>query len=642
MATTAPSLICPQGHGPGVSGSRFCTFCGATLVAPTSSGTGPGQPVPAQPVAAQPAAGGGWQPVNTVPASAGPAQAAPAAQWQPPTAASTQAPAAPQWQSNPTAAPTAVAQQLPPGAIPAGAIPAAAMAANQQSICKVCGGTGAGLNDDTIVCSECSWLRPLLPGYKLDRSVFMWAQDGQAMTKLQSISSLHTAVKAVSDKVGRPWIESTFNGIRLGPRQFPDIWVRAILAARILGLPKMPDVYISGDSQWNTYTYGTDTSAFIVLGTAILNNFQNDELLFVLAREMGHCRAGHALWKTVSRFLVGDTSTHGVLSNGVLNAISLSPTKWLQDAVDLPLMAWSRQADITADRAALLAIGDEALARRVLLAWSIRSARLLKQVNIEEWMKQEDASGDQMTRFSEMTTSSSMYTTRRLRLLGQSAREPELMRWSQSIQPIRKRLTLPPQPPISGLTAAAPVVRPPLAVPRPVAAAGVAVAGGAPAGAGTRAQTGPAAQPSDSVRVICNKCQGPMRIPLAVLRGKTSLSVRCPKCQNIFTIRPRSASQAPGPQAASPQATATGSQAKPQAPPVSASATAKPGGTPQPAAAQSKPSVAKPSDSKPSGAVAPALKPSVSKLPGATTAESSKTKSPARPSVATAAHKHSR
>ena len=71
---------------------------------------------------------------------------------------------------------------------------------------------------------------------------------------------------------------------------------------------------------------------------------------------------------------------------------------------------------------------DEALARRVLLAWSIKSSRLLKQVNIEEWMKQEEASGAQMTRISEMTTSASMYTTRRLRLLGMAAREPELMR----------------------------------------------------------------------------------------------------------------------------------------------------------------------------------------------------------------------
>jgi hypothetical protein len=128
-------------------------------------------------------------------------------------------------------------------------------------LCKVCGANGAGLNATEIVCPQCGWLRPLAPGYQLDRSVFLWAQDGQAMSKLQSISALHAVVRNVSDKVGRPWIESTFNAIKLGPRQFPDVWNLAVLAARILGLPKMPDVYISGDQMWNTYTYGTAHSS---------------------------------------------------------------------------------------------------------------------------------------------------------------------------------------------------------------------------------------------------------------------------------------------------------------------------------------------------------------------------------------------
>src|ERR1700677_1670826 len=528
MATTsAPPLICPHGHGPGVPGSRFCTFCGTVLVAPTSLGQAPlapAQPAPPNPPSApvaHPPVGGGWQPVNAGAAQAmpaPPAQTPAAPQWQSAPPTGTQPPSAPPWQPAPptTIPPPPGAQWQPPPVAPGQPPPAvsapvpmpmkpAPIPANQPQPCKVCRDIGAGLSEDVLVCPECGWLRPLTPGYKLDRSVFLWAQDGQAMNHLQSISALHSAAKSVSEKVGRPWIESTFNGIRLGPRQFPDFWFRAVLAARILGLPKMPDVYISGDSQWNTYTYGTDTSAFIVLGTAILNNFQNDDLLFVLAREMGHCRAGHALWKTVARFLAGDDSVHkGLLSGGVLNAISLSPTKWIQDAVDLPLMAWSRQADITADRAALLAIGDEALARRVLLAWSIRSARLLKQVNIEEWMKQEEGSDDQMTRFSEMTTSSSMYTTRRLRLLGQAAREPELMRWSQSIQPIRKRLTPQPQPPISGLTAAAPVARRPLPTPGTVPAA--SQTSGSAAGSvrgpvpGPAAVSGPVVAPSDSVR----------------------------------------------------------------------------------------------------------------------------------------------
>jgi Zn-dependent protease with chaperone function len=540
MATTVVGpLVCPQGHGPGVLGSKFCTVCGTGLVA-----------------------------AGLVPAGLAPAGLIAAGQMTP-------------------AVPVTVG------------VP---MAGSGHPLCKVCGGNGAGLSAEEIVCHGCAWLRPLAPGYQLDKSVFLWAQDGQAMSKLQSISALHTVVRNVSDKVGRPWIESTFNAIRLGPRQLPDVWNLAVLAARILGLPRMPDVYISGDQMWNTYTYGTENSSFIVLGTSHIINFAGDELLFVLAREMGHCRAGHALWNTVLRFVAGDVSVHtGLLSNGLINAIN--PTKLIQGAIDLPLMAWSRQSDVTADRAGLMAVGDEALVRRVLLAWSLRSARLLQQVNIEEWLKQEDASDDSMTRFSEMTTSSSMYTTRRLRLLGQAGREAELMRWSESIQPVRKKLA-PEAHAVSGLgvgtvkvvkaVAAAVAGRPAVlqAGAGPVGA-GVAVgvtqtAGGASNAAGNGAQGGMtqtnAAAVTDSIRVICNKCQAAMRVPIAVLRGKTTLNVRCPRCQTVIVLRPKAATTpAAGavqmPTAASsassdgaaripvaPAATASGAAAKPVAP----------------------------------------------------------------------------
>jgi Zn-dependent protease with chaperone function len=420
----------------------------------------------------------------------------------------------------------------------------------------------------------------LLPGYQLDKKVFLWAQDGQAMSKLQSLPGVGTAVRNVSDKVGRPWIESTFNAIRLGPKQLPDIWNQAILAARILGLPNMPDVYISGDQMWNTYTYGTETSSFIVLGTSHIINFANDELLFVLAREMGHCRAGHALWKTVTRFLAGDISVHeGLLSQGVINAIS--PSKLIHGAVEMPLMMWQRQSEVTADRAGLLAVGDEALARRVLLAWSVRSARLLQQINIEEWLKQEDASDDAMTRFSEMTTSSSMYTTRRLRLLGQAAREPELMRWSQSIQPVRKKLAPVPVATMTGLgVGTVRAAKPGVTGPRP--------APGTPvrppqATAGAAASTPP---PADSIRVVCNKCQAAMRVPLGVLRGKTQLNVRCPQCRAVITLRPKPAAPptAPGSPQVKPAATT----------PVPGAATPKPVAPGAPAAPATKPATPPP------------------------------------------------
>jgi Zn-dependent protease with chaperone function len=465
----------------------------------------------------------------------------------------------------------------------------------------------------------------------MDKSVFLWAQDGQAMSKLQSIKALQTVVRSVSDKVGRPWIESTFNAIKLGPRQFPDVWNQAVLAARILGLPKMPDVYISGDQMWNTYTYGTEDSSFIVLGTSHLINFAGDELLFVLAREMGHCRAGHALWNTVLRFVAGDVSVHtGLLSNGLINAIN--PSKLIQGAIDLPLMAWSRQSDVTADRAGLMAVGDEALVRRVLLAWSIRSARLLQQVNIEEWLKQESASDDSMTKFSEMTTSSSMYTTRRLRLLGQAAHEAELMRWSQSIQPVRQKLA-PDFHPVSGMgVGTVKAVKTAVATGAAVAAArpaapsagaaqaragapvGVAAhASGAPVQAGQAATTQPAGaakpavppSPTDSIRVICNKCHAAMRVPLAVLRGKTVLNVRCPQCHTVIVLRPKAATPAAG-AAAGPVAQATppaGAATKPVAPQATAASAA-----PKPVAPQATAASAAPKPVAPAAAASGAAK----------------------------------
>jgi Zn-dependent protease with chaperone function len=393
------------------------------------------------------------------------------------------------------------------------------------------------------------------------------------MMKLQKISALHAVVRNVSDKVGRPWIESTFNGIRLGPRQLPEVWRQGVLAARCLGLATMPDIYVSGDSQWNTYTFGSDTSAFIILGTAILNNFQNDEMLFVLAREMGHCRAGHALWKTVTRFLAGDMGPQsGLLSHGLLSAIS--PTKLIEGAVEMPLMAWSRQSEITADRAGLFAVGDEALARRVLLAWSIRSNRLLKQVNIDEWMRQEDASDDQMTRFSEMTTSSSMYTSRRLRLLGQSAHEAELMRASQSIQAARKAAG--PAPHAAPHTASThiPEIYSPAAH-SPVSPQPASQSNASPAIEAGALNAQQAASPATGVRVTCNKCQTSVSIPFTVLRGKTSLNVRCPQCRHVYTIRPRTTASPP------PIAPA----ATPAAQPATTSTTASPAPTARPAAA---------------------------------------------------------
>lgn len=384
--------------------------------------------------------------------------------------------------------------------------------------CRTCGGDGRGLAEKLLVCPECRWLRPLAPGYAIDCAAFQWAEDGKAMSALRAITPLNSAAQGISNKVGRRWIEAAFNGVMLSEKQLPDVYFPAVRAARILGMTHMPDVYVSGDCLWDCHTYGSDKSAFIIIGSALATNFRGLDLLFVLAREMGHARAGHALWKSVIRFLVGEQShRRGMFSNGILGV--LNPSALLEGAIEMPLLAWARQAEITADRAGLLTVGSEEVARRVLLTWSLKSAFLYKRINVNAWLEQQAASDTDVVRLSELATSSTPYITRRLALMTQFAKSPELDRWRQIVN------TYAPLPQPQAKTPA------PQSAPTKPEQKTTAAASQTP----KKEQL----QPSDEIKMKCAGCGAPMRVPRKAFAGKEQIGVRCPnpKCGKIATLK---------------------------------------------------------------------------------------------------------
>jgi Zn-dependent protease with chaperone function len=358
--------------------------------------------------------------------------------------------------------------------------------------CGTCGGGGQWLDAEKIICKECRWLRPLAPGYAIDCSAFQWAEDGRAMSALRAITPLNAAAEAISEKIGRRWIESTLNGVRLNERQLPEIYAEAVRAARMIGMAKMPDIYISGEYFWDSLTFGTDKDSFIILGTMLAMNFRGDDLLFLLAREMGHCRAGHALWKTVLRFFMGEQGRRkGLMAGGIFAA--LSPSALIGGAIEMPLLGWARQAEITADRAGLLAVGSEEIARRVLMSWTLKSPVLYRQINVEAWLEQQAAEGDdEMSRFTELTMSSTPYIARRLKLMSQFAQSEDLKRWHSLIKNFEAKAV--------------------------------------PAGKSKKSPP-PQGGAKGDIRVKCTSCATPLRVPAKVLEGKQQISIRCPNPQ---------------------------------------------------------------------------------------------------------------
>jgi Zn-dependent protease with chaperone function len=426
-------IFCANGHQQPKVGSRFCIYCGVALAAaaPAQTPVAPPPPQTNVPPAQQP----NFNPVQYAP--------------------------------------------VPPVQAPE---------------CKLCGGNGKKLDPKIPVCRECNWLRPLAPGYGIAPEAFQWAEDGRAMATLRSITPLTAAAQVISDKVGRRWIETTFNGVRLSEKQLPHIYFQAVHAARILGMTTMPGVYITGELMWDVRTYGSDTDSFVIMGSAMAMNFRGPELLFLFAREMGHCRTGHALWKTVIKFLVGEQRSRGLMGGGLFSALGkvLSPSALLEGTLEVPLMAWARQAEITADRAGMLALGNETIVRNVLLSWSLKSPLLQRQINVEEWLSQQAVNDDDMTKLSELMTSATPYITRRLKLVNDFAKSPELKRWQALIQQYTAK-------------------------PKPQSAA----------------------KPSDDIRMKCASCGTAMRIPAKILDGKSQMSVRCPdaKCGKMTYLK---------------------------------------------------------------------------------------------------------
>lgn len=352
-----------------------------------------------------------------------------------------------------------------------------------------------------MICTECRWLRPLLRGYRIDSRAFEWAADAKAMQALRAITPLTSAAKMVSEKVGRKWIESTFNGILLGEKQMPQIYGQAVKAARVLGMTHMPDIYLSGERPWDCLTFGTEKDSFIVIGSAIAGNFQGPDLFFLLAREMGHCQAGHALWQSVMRFLIGEQSqAKGFMAGGIMNALK-SPGQLVVNAIEIPLLAWARQAEITADRAGLLCIGSVDIARRVLISWSLRSSFLFRQINVAAWLEQQAASEeDGYSKLSELTTSSTPYLSRRLRLLSEFAGSSEINAWRDYITESIRRASAYKQ---------------------------------------KQQQVKKIAEKPRFSVIRCSNCGSSLKIPETAWGGKDSLTVKCPNkdCGSLFKMK---------------------------------------------------------------------------------------------------------
>ncbi len=424
--------------------------------------------------------------------------------------------------------------------------------------CEFCGGDGSRLALERDYCPYCRWLRPISEDYELPLEAFMWQMDAQAMAVLNGLGPLSSAAHNIAEKYGRPVFEAATNGIRLSEQQMPELVETAKKAARLMALSHLPEIYVSGQRMWDVYSLGGFSGSFISIGS-VLVNFKPDDLLFLIAREMGHVRAGHVYWNTAMQFLTGKGGRQPtILGEGVLQF--LNPSKLVESAIDAPMMRWARHSEITADRAATLVTGDLDCARSVLTQWAMKSFPITGKLNKEAWLAQEAAADDPYLQLSEWTMSTTPYLAPRLKSLAEYHASESYGEWREYIGYRSRAAGLDvdtaenkEQPGSERLTCAA--CNRPMRVPTEVLAGDKPVNVRCPNSGcrkvnrvkPKRAAKSGAARGKDKARIVCISCEEPMYVDRASLQGDEPVNVRCPNkaCGEVLSIKPKPAADRP-------------------------------------------------------------------------------------------------
>lgn len=195
--------------------------------------------------------------------------------------------------------------------------------------------------------------RRRFPG--LSPLAFQHPTDLEALEAVKRVPALDVVMKSLSEQ----WLEKAFlvesvgGRIKLGPKQGAKVWSLVREACDVLDVPE-PQVYVATSGTPNAYAFGMKRYT-VTLHSSLVEMMSEDELLAVIGHELTHIKCEHMLYRSLAILLA---QMSGALLG--LGSIAVLPLR-------LALLAWSRRAELSCDRGALLVVQDEEPVSRALV-----------------------------------------------------------------------------------------------------------------------------------------------------------------------------------------------------------------------------------------------------------------------------------
>ena len=182
--------------------------------------------------------------------------------------------------------------------------------------------------------------------------------DRAALNALRRVPVFDEVLRTLFGFFGERPLRLAFlsGSVRVSETQFPRVHRLYMEAARTLDVAPFP-LYVQQQMTLNAFAYGME-KPFIVINSLTASQLEDDELRFVLGHEIGHVMSGHALYLTMMTVLYQ------------LASVGFPIVGLAARAVLAGLMEWHRKAELSCDRAGLLAVQDAEAGMRTMLKFA--------------------------------------------------------------------------------------------------------------------------------------------------------------------------------------------------------------------------------------------------------------------------------
>ncbi|MDR3542728.1 MAG: M48 family metallopeptidase [Desulfosporosinus sp.] len=202
-------------------------------------------------------------------------------------------------------------------------------------------------------------------------------------------------------------------GIKVSENQLSEIYNTANIAAKRLCM-SLPDIFVIQNPMINASAIGFMGKKCIVLHSATVEAMGQEELLAVIGHEFTHIKAGHTNWLVI-------TSSTGSIQIPIISQLT-----------GFIFLFWSRKAEYTCDRGAVLASRDPKATVNALAKVAV-GKELFKKLNIDHLFNQKmNIDEDEVSKLAE-SLAAHPYIINRIHAISKFYKSPKYSKLSATV-----------------------------------------------------------------------------------------------------------------------------------------------------------------------------------------------------------------